>query len=110
MSVGQQPRIRFADTIPYQKPDSLDDLHGPRTGTVRVSSHICTSPDPVFDVADPGQRWGLYSATVRDGMPYEQVELLDRDWLIEMWPDLNLPTRCRAEWEELFPELVARTG
>ncbi len=100
-------RPRYADTIPYDTPGSLDDLSGPRSGVVRVSPHIDTSFDRTYDVSDSSMRWSLYSAVVRDGLVSEQVALLDRAWLVELWPELNLPTRCRQVWEEKFPELRA---
>lgn len=98
--------FRFEQTIPYDTPSSLSDLHGPTSGIVRVRPRIDTSPHPVYDLDDPGQRWSLYSAVVRDGLPAEQVAILDHDTLIELWPDLNLPARCRAIWEHKFSELA----
>lgn len=69
--------------------------------------HINTSPSPLFDLADPGQRWSLYSAVVRDGLPSEQAAILHRATLLALWAELNLPARCRAIWETKFPELAA---
>lgn len=106
MSATVQRGFSFEQTIPYDTPESLDDLHGPTSGTVRVRPHINTSPDPVFDLADPGQQWSLYSAVVRDGLPSEQGAILDRGMLLTLWADLNLPGRCRAIWEDKFPELA----
>ena len=103
-------RPRYADTIPYDVPASLGDLTGPRAGVVRVSRHIDTSFDRTYDVTDPSMRWSLYSAVVRDGLVSEQIALLDRAWLVELWPELNLPARCRAVWESAFPELAARAA
>lgn len=108
MSMTERPR--FADTIPYDTPTSLDELAGPRSGVVRVSPHIDTSFDRTYDVSDPAMRWSLYSAVVRDGLVEEQVAVLDRGWLVELWPELNLPTRCRAVWESKFPELAWRAA
>jgi hypothetical protein len=53
-------------------------------------------------------RWALYSRVVRDGLESDQAALLDRDMLTRLWPDLNLPARCRAIWEQRFPELAAQ--
>ena len=97
---------RYADHIPYNTPDSLDDLHGPTSGQVRVPPHICTAPNRVYDVAEASQRWSLYIKVVQSGTAEEHAELLDRDTLIELWPTLILPDRCRAIWEAAFPELV----
>ena len=50
--------------------------------------------------------WSLYSAVVRDGLPNEQAAFLDRGMLLALWPDLNLPARCRAIWEDKFSVLA----
>lgn len=106
MSNGEvPPTFRFEHTIEYETPDSLDQMQGPTEGTVTVGPHIDTRPQPTYDLADPNQRWGLYSAVVRDGRPVDQTRLLNRDLLIELWPELNLPTRCRHVWEARFPRV-----
>jgi len=43
---------------------------------------------------------------VRDGLSSEQTAILNHGMLLALWPDLNLPTRCRAIWEDKFPELA----
>lgn len=106
MSVTVSRGFRFEQTIPYDTPESLDELHGPTSGAVRVRPRIDTSPDPVYDLADPGQRWSLYSAVVRDGLPSEQAGILNRSVLLVLWAELNLPARCREVWEDKFPELA----
>jgi hypothetical protein len=106
MAVVVSRSSRFERTIPYQTPGSLADLRGPSTGRVRVRPRIDTSLDPVYDVSDPGDRWGLYSAVVRSGLRHEQETILNRDLLLAGWADLNLPVRCRAIWESAFPELA----
>ena len=99
----------YADHIPYVTPDSLDDLRGPTSGVVTVGPHIDTSLNPVYEVSDPRRARELYGATVRDGSVVDQVRILDRRLLLRLWPQLNLPTRCRALWEQRFPELAARS-
>ncbi len=103
--MSPDPRPRYADFIPYATPDSLDQLRGPTSGTIRVSSHICTAPEPVYNLDTVAGLWTAYSAIVRDGLAAEQVDLLDRSELIRLWPDLNLPKRCRDLWAAKFPEL-----
>lgn len=68
--------------------------------------HINTSPHPVYDLDSSSQRWSLYSAVVRDGLPSEQAAILNREFLLALWADLNPPLRCRAIWETRFPELA----
>ncbi|MFD2793428.1 hypothetical protein ACFS27_07685 [Promicromonospora vindobonensis] len=99
----------YADHIPYVTPDSLDDLRGPTSGVVTVGPHIDTSMNPVYEVSNPRRARELYSATVRDGSVVDQVRILDRRLLLWLWPQLGLPTRCRAIWEQKFPELAARS-
>jgi hypothetical protein len=98
----------YADHIPYETPESLDDLRGPTTGVVTVGPHIDTSLNPIYDVSDPKRARELYSATVRDGFASDQVRILDRRLLLKFWPQLNLPVRCRAIWEQRFLELAGR--
>lgn len=97
---------RYEDHIPYATPDSLDDLRGPLSGLVEVGGHIDTSMRPIYDLADPADRWALYPAVIRSGTKDEQVSLLNRDALMNLWPTMRLPQRCRRIWREKFPELT----
>jgi hypothetical protein len=98
-------KITHADTIPYETPDSLDDLSGPVSGVVRVPMNIHPGPDPTYDTAEPKELTVMYADTIRDGLKRQQEQLLDKQLLLRLWPDLPLPTRCRAIWETHFPEL-----
>ena len=107
MTTATVPRgWKFADHLPWCMPESLDELQGPTSGLVRTTGSICTAPDPVFDIDDLLELRGLYRSTVRDGTSAEQSKFLDRDTLIELWPELILPYQCRDAWEARFPELV----
>lgn len=65
-----------------------------------------------------GHRWltGLrnpvnvkaYQATLREGRVVDQVGILNKDLLVQIWPALMLPVRVRELWENRFPELAAR--
>lgn len=96
---------RYEDHIPYATPDSLDDLHGPTTGRVRVGGHIDTSLHPIYDLGDNDRRRHLYARVVRSGTVRDQISLLDKDILIELWPRLNIPNQCRSIWEKRFSVL-----
>lgn len=96
----------YEATIPYLKPSSLDDLHGPTTGCMTVDANITTAPTRTFDLSALDERLWLYEQTVRDGLPSQQASILNKVWLAALWPELNLPVRCRAEWEDAFPELA----
>ena len=107
MSTSTPAKPRYADLVPYETPASLDDLRGPTSGAVRVSAHINTAPEPVYDLDSPSGLLIAYSAIVRDGYPQEHVALLDRATLLRLWPDLRLPKRCSDTWTAQFPELLA---
>ncbi len=47
-----------------------------------------------------------YQATLSEGRVVDQVKLLNRDLLTELWPRLVLPQRARELWESRFPELA----
>jgi hypothetical protein len=102
-----QSAPRYADVVPYDVPARLADLTGPTTGIVRVGGHIDTSPTPFYDLADSNQVWALYSRVVRDGTRQDQERLLNRALLVELWPTLQLPARCRLVWVSRFSELAA---
>ncbi|GHH76146.1 hypothetical protein GCM10017772_33980 [Promicromonospora soli] len=100
----------YADHIPYETPESLDDLRGRTTGVIQVAPPISTAPDPRYDLSDEAMVKHLYSAVVRDGNAQDQEALLHRATLMRLWPELNLPVRCRAIWESKFPALVVRAA
>ena len=99
------PHMTLESIRPYSVPSSLDALRGPATGTIRVAPPIDTSLNPVYDLTNPDRIWSLYSATVREGITVEQESILNKSILLQYWPTLNLPIRCRQTWEKAFPEL-----
>lgn len=96
----------FADHVPYSVPASLDDLNGPTSGCLTVDGHIDTSPYPGYELDQEEEKLSAYSAIVRDGVEADHVMLLNKDLLIQLWPDLNLPRRCRELWTARFDELA----
>ncbi len=99
-------RVLYQDTVPYDTPVTLGDLHGPASGPLELPITVHWGPRHVFDLNDLGQRRAAYRAIVREGTPDVQAELLNTGLLRELWPDLVLPDRCRALWEERFPILA----
>ena len=86
---------------------SLEALHGPESGPLELPITVHWGRWHVFDLDDRGQRRAAYRAIVREGTPDVQAELLNAGLLRELWPDLVLPDRCRALWEQRFPTLAA---
>lgn len=91
---------RYADHIVYHTPDSLSQLRGPTSGVVRVPPKINTAPDPSYGFDVPSSLWARYIAIARDAYPGEHAQLLERETLIRLWPDLNLPKRGMRQIHE----------
>ena len=52
----------------------------------------------------------VYRAVVAEGAVADQAAILNRDRLVEVWPELLLPRRARELWETRFPRLRDRAG
>jgi hypothetical protein len=92
MSEPNEERVHYRDLIPYQIPDSLDDLRGPQDGVITLPVHVNAGPDRRVDLSTASGRY--------------KVALLNADLVRRVWPELRLPPRCRELWETRFPELT----
>lgn len=99
-------RVFYRDIKPYDVPDRLEQLHGPRSGRMELPRNVYWGPAAAVDLDTVGGVMKAYQAALREGRVVDQVELLNRDLLIEVWGDLMLPGRLRELWESRFPELV----
>lgn len=99
-------RVLFQDVIPYDVPPSLAVLGGPASGSMILPHTIHWGPDRAVDLDSEDGRSKAYRAIVREGTAVQQAELLNAHLLVELWPSLRLPARCRAIWEARFPELA----
>lgn len=99
-------RVRYADLKPYAFPDSLDELAGPDEGFVELPLHILWSPGSkrVCINTFPGIR-KAYQAVLAEGSESDIRAFINKDILISMWQDLELPIHVAKGWEERFPEL-----
>jgi hypothetical protein len=101
-------RVFFRDIKPYWAPESLDELHGPLGGVVQLSHSVLWAPGGgTVDLDEPGGIGLAYRAVLAEGLVADQVEILNRERLIAVWPELMLPQRVRELWESRFPELRA---
>ena len=100
-------RVRFQDVKPYDAPASLDDLRGPRDGELVLPHHIHWGPRRDVNLSREGDVLTAYQATISEGMVADQVTILNRSLLLELWPELILSARVRSLWESRFPELAA---
>jgi hypothetical protein len=88
---------------------SLADLRGPAEGTVELPLRLFWScPGHTFDLGDLDMRLWLYQTVLREASrPEDLTTYLDSDTLIDLWPDLFLPSGVRQAWEDAHPLLRA---
>lgn len=99
-------RVRFRDLKPYEVVGSLDDLRGPADGTIRLPIWVRWADDGDIDVTDLGGARMAYQALLAEGTAEIQAELINKDTLLRLWPQLSLDVRVRELWESHFPELA----
>lgn len=99
-------RVFFRDIKPYAIVDDLDQLRGPASGVVELSHSVLWAPGgPYVDLDEPGGLGLAYRAVLAEGAVDDLIQVLDRDRLVAVWPDLMLDRRVRELWEARFPEL-----
>jgi hypothetical protein len=102
-----QPGDSYASRIPYVVPDSLDQLTGPRTGMVEIPVSVGWGPQRVYDLGNPVDRQYLYQTVLSEASTLDQLtRLVNKDLLIELWPQLHLPRYCVRRWHTAFPQLA----
>lgn len=99
-------RVFYRDTKPYDVPERLDELHGPRSGRLELPVNVYWGPQAIVDLDTLSGVVKAYQATLREGRVVDQVELINRELLREVWSELMLPDRVRVLWETRFPELA----
>ena len=101
---GKRANIRSGK--PYDAPLSLDDLRGPKTGSIELPIHIFWAPGSKSVKLD--ERGGVdlaYRSVIAEGTVEDQKSILNKDILVERWPNLLLPIEAVKLWQERFPEL-----
>ncbi len=85
----------------------LADLRGPTTSVIELPLWLYwSSPSRTFDLDDPEKRRWLYQIVLREARAARDLtSYLDRETLIELWPQLHLPKGVRQAWEDLHPVL-----
>ena len=92
---------------PYAVADSLDLLHGPSSGMVRLPSHLDWSGHAEYDLDSPGRVVDLYRAVLIEAAgPQDLYAYLDGGMLRRLWALMWLPVQLRKAWELKFPVLA----
>ncbi|WP_284987866.1 MULTISPECIES: transcriptional regulator [unclassified Arthrobacter] len=103
-------RVLIQDVVPYEIPDSFNDLQGPADGLLTLPLHVYWGPVTVCDLSQPEDVIKAYQAVLRVGTRKDQANLLNGGLLCRIWPQLMLPVRCRKLWEGRFPHLTEDPG
>lgn len=105
LSAAQVLQARYRSRLP----DQLEDLTGPRQGTVELPLHVVWSGSNSYSLESPRARMSLYRVRLAEGQQQDLVRFLSKDLLIAQWPVLRrlVSRHLRTVCEEAFPELVA---
>jgi hypothetical protein len=98
--------VFYRDIKPYEAPERLEQLNGPRAGAVELPLNVYWGPPHTFDLSNESDIVEAYAATLREGRVVDQEQILDGETLVRVWHDLVLPMRVRELWESRFPELT----
>lgn len=95
------------DMIPRFIPDSLDDLQGAPDAVFELPVNIYWGPRRgAFHISDDNDAIRAYTEIVTNAGVATQCRLLNKERLIELWPQLFIDrTTVREPWERRFPEL-----
>jgi hypothetical protein len=74
----------------------------PTTPTRKATPQAATTRD--VNLSREGDVLTAYQATISEGMVADQVTILNRSLLLELWPELILSSRVRNLRESRFPE------
>ncbi|MFE7777697.1 hypothetical protein ACFU5O_28115 [Streptomyces sp. NPDC057445] len=90
-------------------PGSIDELCGPRSGSVQLPLHLAWSGLTRFDLDDEQLLLGLYRIVLTNGLHEDLVAYLNADLLLQHWPRLRiaLGKSVRTCWEARFPQLAS---
>ncbi|MGP5591177.1 hypothetical protein [Corynebacterium variabile] len=103
---SEQPRVR--QFKPHCLPDSLDDLAGPHQGSVFLPMNLywARPGGTTVDLGTVESRGRAYVAAMEEGTVHDICRIVNRDHLINDWPDLFWSLALRQVWENRFPELA----
>lgn len=96
----------YAAIRPYTVPDTLEELTGPARGVVELPGHLDWGPRRVYNLDDFSDTRLLYMRVIRESSHVADLRrFLNAQILMRLWPQLVLPTRVRALWQDRFPSL-----
>jgi integrase len=103
---GNVSAMGYAAVRPYTVPDTLEELTGPTGGVVELPGHLDWGPRRVYNLDDFSDTRLLYMRVIRESTHAADLRrFLNAQILMRLWPQLVLPPRVRALWQDRFPSL-----
>jgi len=103
---GNVNAMGYAAVRPYTVPETLDELTGPTSGVVELPGHLDWGPRREYNLDDFSDSRLLYMRVIRESTHVEDLRrFLNAQVLTRLWPQLVLPARVRALWQDRFPSL-----
>ncbi|GAA2111542.1 helix-turn-helix transcriptional regulator [Actinomadura alba] len=109
------PRVEFTDHLtrrgrPFSVPDRLFRLPLDRAfAKVVLPLHLNWSdPGAEYDLSNPADRRLVFQRVLLEGLPEDIRRYVDGALLIDLWPELVLPTEIREAWVPLVEHVVVR--
>lgn len=88
-------------------PRSLDVLRGRSSGEASLPIAVFwQTGKKTFDLSKRCDVVTMYEAVIAEATSADQERYLNKDLLVEVWPDLALPIKAAKQWEKRFPELA----
>jgi hypothetical protein len=99
--------VPYGDRKQYLVADSLNELHGPTSGTVTLPHHLDWSGNADYVLDRPARLASMYKTVLTEATTVDDLrDWLDGGSLLQLWPQLWLPPQLRRLWEHRFPELA----
>ena len=99
-------RVRWTAGWAVRVVEDLGLLRGPVVGVFQLPLRPDASARHRSDFGDPMWRELAYRTVLMEACSVSDVtSWLDRDGLLELWPQLYLPAQVRAAWQQRHPEL-----
>jgi hypothetical protein len=96
--------VPYGERRPYVVAEILEELTGPTVGVVTLPGHLDWSGRPIYNLDEPGRLASMYRTVLTDAATVDDLRTwLNRNRLIEEWPDMYLPAKVRRLWEDRFP-------
>lgn len=108
-AVSVPMRTAYADRRPYVAVDDMETLRGPTGSAVELPLELNWGPQRTYDVSCDSDRRALYERVLNEAQHPEHLQqYLNGELLVQVWPQLFLPSQVRTLWEGKFPQLVSQ--